>query len=273
MSVTRTFSTNMTCGTCLSKVRPLLDDETEIQAWTADLDDPRKTIQATFKSEQHEYLVPELLNRAGFAAQVIEANQDLPSQDTLAPQTVSIAAPARLRESAKQASFEWSNYKPLLIVIGYVLGLTALMEWTLIDQTSKTFDPKRAMTHFMGFFFLGFAFFKLLNVSKFADAFAMYDIIAKRSRVYALAYPFIELGLGLLFVTRTGLPLANIVTVIVMSVGLIGVISAVRKEQAIQCACLGTAFNLPMSVVTIIENSVMIVMAISMLALNALPHG
>lgn len=112
---------------------------------------------------------------------------------------------------------------------------------------------------------LGFAFFKLLDIPKFADAFATYDIIARRSRAYALAYPWIEVSLGLLFVTRTLPMAANIVTAVIMSIGLIGVVSAVRKKQAIQCACLGTAFNLPMSVVTIVENSVMIVMAIAML--------
>ena len=58
---------------------------------------------------------------------------------------------------------------------------------------------------------------------------------------------------------------ANILTAVIMSVGLIGVIAAVRKKQTIQCACLGTAFNLPMSVVTIIENSVMLAMALAML--------
>ena len=60
---------------------------------------------------------------------------------------------------------------------------------------------------------------------------------------------------------------ADVVTAIIMCIGLIGVLSAVQKKQAIQCACLGTEFNLPMSVVTIIENSVMIVMAIAMFAM------
>ncbi len=51
-------------------------------------------------------------------------------------------------------------------------------------------------------------------------------------------------------------------------VGLVSVIAAVRKKQAIQCACLGTAFDVPMSVVTIIENSVMIVMSAAMIVLR-----
>ena len=123
------------------------------------------------------------------------------------------------------------------------------------------------MSMFMGYFFLGFAFFKLLNVSAFATAFATYDIVAKRSRAYALTYPFIELLLGAAFLSRMFPMVTNIVTAVVMSVGLVGVIQAVRNKQAIQCACLGTAFNLPMSVVTIIENSVMIAMSLAMLAM------
>jgi hypothetical protein len=48
-----------------------------------------------------------------------------------------------------------------------------------------------------------------------------------------------------------------------MAVGLAGVIRAVVSKQSIRCACLGTGFNLPMSTVTIIENSVMLVMAVA----------
>ena len=121
------------------------------------------------------------------------------------------------------------------------------------------------MRFFMGFFFLGFAFFKLLDVSKFADAFATYDIVAKRSRLYALLYPFLEFSLGMAFIMGWLPALVNTVTLVVMGVGLIGVIKAVRKRQVIQCACLGTVFNLPMSAVTIIENSTMILMALFML--------
>lgn len=257
MIKTHTFATNMTCGNCLAKVRPLLDGEPNIASWSANLDDPRKTITVDLADNATSERVVHLIGQAGFEANLVETAE--PTSTASQVETVSMGVPQA------KPSFKLSTYQPLLIVVGYVLGLTVLFEWTL-----GSFEPMRAMSYFMGFFFLGFAFFKLLDVSKFADAFASYDIVAKRSRAYALAYPFLELGLGLLFVTRVALPVANIVTAIVMSVGLIGVVSAVRKKQVIQCACLGTAFNLPMSVVTIIENSVMIVMAISMLVLNVL---
>jgi hypothetical protein len=50
-----------------------------------------------------------------------------------------------------------------------------------------------------------------------------------------------------------------------MSVSLVGVVQSVLNKQKIRCACLGTVFNLPMSTVTIIEDSLMIAMSAGML--------
>ncbi len=233
------FSTTMTCGKCLSKLRPLLDENEKILSWEADLADPRKIVRVRLAENTPASTVVELIAQAGFVGtQIIN---DPTAEHPIARQSTLLA-----------------TYKPLFLVVSYVVGASILFEFS---QTEWLWP--RLMNNFMGFFFLGFAFFKLLDVRKFADAFASYDIVAKRSRIYALAYPFVELSLGLLFVTQTLPIFANIATSIVMAVGLVGVISAVRKQQAIQCACLGTAFNLPMSVVTIVENSVMLVMALA----------
>ncbi len=241
------FSTTLTCGGCLQKVTPLLDSEPTIDKWEADLNDPCKLLKFDLNAQGRPDAIAELIGRAGFSATLIDE----------APK------PSKVSGAVKPAkSFRISNYLPLFLVVTYVIGLAAFAQFQ-----QPAWDWSGFMTFFMGFFFLGFAFFKLLSVSKFADAFATYDIVAKRSHAYALVYPWIEVGLGLLFVTGTWLVAANIATAIVMSIGLVGVVSAVRKKQTIQCACLGTAFNLPMSVVTIIENSVMIVMALLMLIL------
>src|SRR5688572_10416912 len=55
------------------------------------------------------------------------------------------------------------------------------------------------MRWFMGVFFAVFAFFKFIGYKMFALMFAGYDIVAKRVRLYAYAYPFIELGLAILY--------------------------------------------------------------------------
>lgn len=159
-----------------------------------------------------------------------------------------------------ESDFRLSNYWPLGLVVLHLLLACGYFAWR--DTADFSWSTMSLMADFMGGFFIVFAFFKWLNVIKFADAFSTYDVIAKRSRIYALAYPAIETGLGSAFMFRL-FPLAtNLITGLVMAVGLVGVVSAVRSGRSIQCACLGTAFNLPMSVVTIVENSVMLIMAL-----------
>jgi hypothetical protein len=58
----------------------------------------------------------------------------------------------------------------------------------------------------------------------------------------------------------------NLATLVVILVGIVGVSRALLQKRRIQCACLGTVFNLPMSKVTFIEYGVMAIMASVMLA-------
>lgn len=241
----QTYQTNLRCQKCLAKIGPLLDADERVRDWSADLTDPKKMLTVKLHDAADSDRVVELMNEAGYDATPMHSE--------------SARATATATDESR-SGFKLSNYKPLLLVIAYVVGATAIAE-----SIHGEFVWPRAMNYFMGFFFLGFAFFKLLNIPAFADAFSTYDVVAKRSRLYALAYPWIELGLGVLFVSGA-LPLvANGVTAGVMAIGLVGVVGAVFRKQVIQCACLGTVFNLPMSVVTIVENSVMLAMAIAML--------
>jgi hypothetical protein len=52
-----------------------------------------------------------------------------------------------------------------------------------------------------------------------------------------------------------------------MGVSIIGVLQSLVNKRKIQCACLGTVFNLPMSTVTVIEDALMMVMSGTMLVL------
>jgi hypothetical protein len=64
--------------------------------------------------------------------------------------------------------------------------------------------------------------------------------------------------------------LVNSITLIVMVVGAIGVVRSLTQRQQIRCACLGTVFNLPMSVVTLTEDALMAGMAAVMLLAHLL---
>lgn len=238
------FSTTLSCSSCLSKLRPILDGDERIVEWEVDLADARKRLLVKATDMDAESIVS-LVKRAGFDALELKVNESLDLETS---------------STSTATSFRLSIYWPLFLVVCYVIGMASFSEWLQGDWVWR-----RWMGYFMGFFFIGFAFFKLLDVPKFSKAFASYDIVAAKSSAYGHVYPFIELALGLLFVTQTSLPIANGLTILVMGVGLIGVVNAVRNEREIQCACLGTAFNLPMSGVTIVENSVMLLMAVLML--------
>ena len=153
-----TFSTTMTCGGCLSKVKPYLDDNADIKSWEADLQDPRKLLRFELAENAQPDAIASLIGQAGFTAtQINETSKSTDFQE----------------ESATKPRFEFSTYKPLFLVVSYVIGAAALFE-----LSHPSWELSRFMNNFMGFFFLGFAFFKLLNIAKFADAFATYDIVA-----------------------------------------------------------------------------------------------
>lgn len=240
----RHYKTNLNCGSCIAKVKPALDAEASIARWSVDTADPAKRL--TVEGDQvSTATVERLVASAGFRV--------LGELDGAAP----APGPAEQEPSRKNLA----AYYPLLLVLAFLLGTVAIVEYR-----SGEFDWRRAMNVFMGAFFLVFSFFKLLDIRGFASAFQSYDVLARKSLAYAYAYPFIELLLGIAYAAAL-FPLAtNVVTLAVMSLGLVGVAQTLLAKRQIQCACLGTVFNLPMSFVTLVEDGAMAGMAAIMLA-------
>jgi hypothetical protein len=223
-------------------VKPYLDEAESIEEWKVDTTDTRKVLTVTGENLTVEQ-VSERVAAAGF--DVIGQIEDLPNSVAIEHKTF------------------LDTYKPLILVFSYVLGTTLLTEFA-----SGRFDILVVMSKFMGGFFLVFSFFKILNLNGFANAFQSYDIIARRSRYFALVYPFIELTLGLAYLLNV-IPLAiNVITFAIMLIGLAGVAQALMQKKRIQCACLGTVFNLPMSNVTFVEDGVMALMAATMIIME-----
>ena len=111
-----------------------------------------------------------------------------------------------------------------------------------------------------------FSFFKFLDPRGFASAFRMYDPLAKVIPGWSWIYPYIELMLGVAYVMSWQPFATNVITLILMSVGGMGVLQTLLQKRTIRCACLGTALNLPMTKVTLVENGTMAAMAAFMLA-------
>lgn len=163
-------------------------------------------------------------------------------------------------EMTEQTKSWFETYKPILLIFFYITLTTVL-----IQINNQHFDLMQWMRHFMAAFFLVFSFFKLLNLKGFAESYAMYDILARRFPSWAYIYAFIELALGIGYMIDFNPIVINTVSFFVMSVSIIGVLKTVLNKQQIQCACLGDIFHLPMSIVTIIEDALMIIMAAFML--------
>lgn len=151
---------------------------------------------------------------------------------------------------------------PLALIVGYIAGAVALATYFRIPAgwSWHTF-----MLDFMAGFFLVFSFFKLLDLRGFVDAYQSYDIIARPVRPWGFAYPFVELALGIAYLVRWELTTVSIITLVLMLVGSVGVLRALLNKNAIRCACLGTALNLPMTTVTLVEDLGMAAMAAAML--------
>lgn len=163
-------------------------------------------------------------------------------------------------EMMEQTKSWFETYKPILLLFFYITLVTIL-----IQIFNHHFDWMQWMQHFMAGFFLIFSFFKMLDLKGFAESYVMYDVIAKHMPVWAYIYAFLELALGIAYLINFSPRITNIITFIVMTISIIGVLQSVLNKKKIQCACLGAVFNLPMSTVTIIEDGLMIAMSAFMI--------
>lgn len=232
--MTHTYKvTGMTCSSCEAKVKSILLSLSDVTS--ADVSRDKST--ATITMDKH-------INLNTF-------------REALGGEKSKYQISATEHSEAAEQTKSWlETYKPILLIFGYIIVSTLVVQFS-----NETFNTMQWMQHFMAGFFLVFSFFKLLNIKGFAESYAMYDVVAKRLPAWGYIYALIELGLGIAFITNYQPIITNWVTLVVMSVSIIGVLQSVLNKKKIQCACLGDVFKLPMSTVTIIEDGLMILMS------------
>jgi copper chaperone CopZ len=222
----------MTCSGCAAKVTYTLQQIDSVSEVAVDLD----AKQATLTAERSIDLTEVASELAPFPKYSVTASAPNAAASGLKP-------------------IHWRTYWPLILIGLFISVVTTGITW----QTTGTLTTW--MEYFMGGFFLVFSFFKFLDIRGFAASYRSYDLLAKAVPAYGFIYPFLELALGLAWAFEGGTYRIALSTVVLMGFSAIGVIAAVTRKQQIQCACLGTVFNLPMSTVTIIEDLLMVVMA------------
>lgn len=223
----------MTCSGCAAKVTYTLQQIDSVSEVTVDLDARQATVRA---------------NRPIDVSEVSSQLAQFPKY-SVGPTASNTDTAAALKP------VHWRTYWPLILIGLFISVVATGITW----QTAGTMTAW--MEYFMGGFFLVFSFFKFLDIRGFAESYRSYDLLAKAVPAYGFVYPFLELALGLAWAFEGGTFRVALSTVALMGFSAIGVIAAVSRRQQIQCACLGTVFNLPMSTVTIIEDLLMVGMA------------
>ena len=253
----------MTCTSCAAKVQAQLEALPEVASARVDKATDTATVELAVPAGQAylqaaldaKYRLSDIGDRPGEGLGALSQNSTHAHHHAatdLTPDT-----------DAADGERSWlETYRPLLTIVGLIALTTVLAE----ASSAGAFDFRTWMRLFMAGFFIVFAGFKLLDLRGFSDSYRMYDVVAKRVPVWGLLYPFVELGLGLAYLTNVAPFWTNVQTIVVLGVSAIGVIRSVLDERAIKCACLGTGFNLPMSTVTIVEDVGMVAMAAAMLA-------
>jgi copper chaperone CopZ len=241
--MTHTYQiTGMTCTSCLAKVQGLLTKVPGVKKVDISL------AEGTADITMAQHIPTETLQ---------QALADYPKYQLSEAETKHAMS---MPDDGAETKGWVQTYKPILLIATYLLVIAFIA-----GLSSGQFSLPTTMRVFMSGFFLIFSFFKLLDIQGFADSYAMYDLVAKRIKAWGYIYVFVEVALGVLYATATLPTLTNSITLVVMSVSLIGVIQSVLDKRKIRCACLGAVFNLPMSTVTIVEDGLMIVMSLAML--------
>ena len=169
-----------------------------------------------------------------------------------------MATTVKQREEGRGRSIR--DYQPLIALILLMLLAASALQVRADIAGATTF-----MHHFMGFFLVVYAMFKIFDLDGYADGFEMYDLLASRVRAYGYVYPFIELALGLAYLSFASPTITYVLTILVFGFGTLGVLNGLRKGLDMDCPCMGSILKVPLSTVSLVENVAMSVMAAIML--------
>lgn len=119
---------------------------------------------------------------------------------------------------------------------------------------------------FMGIALSMLANQKLMDLDSFVESFEKYDLITQRVKPYSRAFPFLELLLGLGFLSGVAPVATGIGSLILGTSGAVSVFKAVYIDKLeLNCACVGGNSKAPLGVVSFLENAIMVVMGAALL--------
>jgi hypothetical protein len=154
------------------------------------------------------------------------------------------------------------SLKENLKLVGiFVFLLTA----ATIMGTLDGFNLLEWIRWFMGGFMIIFGGLKLVGIEVFIKVFPLYDVIARKVPIYKYLFSLIQVFIGLLYLLGSMSYARDITTVLIGLSGFIGMTKIVSRKGHVKLSYLGTIIKLRFSTVTLIENGVMVVLALIML--------
>ncbi|AXC48639.1 glutaredoxin [Paracoccus suum] len=165
-----------------------------------------------------------------------------------------------------------TSYRPVIALF----ATTALM--AMAASYAVTGNPLTLMAAewFIGFSMAVLALLKLQNVETFATMFLNYDLLAERWVPYGYIYPFAEGLAGVLMIAGALTWLSVPIALFIGTVGAVSVFKAVYVEnRELKCACVGGGSNVPLGFISLVENLMMIAMAVwmALAAFGVAPEG
>ncbi len=158
-----------------------------------------------------------------------------------------------------------TTYTPVIAVF----SMTALMALAASYAVFGTPLTVRAAEWFIAFSMCVLALLKLQDVESFSSMFLGYDLLGQRWVRYAYAYPFCEALVGVLMVAGA---LSWLSIPVALFIGTVGAVSVVKAgyvdRREIKCACVGGSGSVPLGFVSLIENLMMVAMAVWMLSIG-----
>ena len=230
----RLHVTGMTCTSCVARVEGALTAVSGVEHVHVDLKQGTAMVSGG-----------DGLTRATLVQAVIGAGYGVSSE--------AVAEAETSKDARASATNSAASFAPLLVAVA-LIGAGSLASG----------GADGFMARFMGGFFLVFGGLKLLDLRGFVSAYAMYDLLAARVNAYGWVYPFLEVGLGLAYLGMPGEASLHLATLGLMAFSSVGVILALTRGEKLKCACMGTAFNLPMTTVTVVEDLGMAAMVAAM---------
>lgn len=154
-------------------------------------------------------------------------------------------------------------YQPVIAVFAVAFLLSFATGWLV----SGSFITSQTILWFIALAMVLLGLQKLRDIDSFSDLFMTYDVLARKWPNYGKIYPILETGAGLFMFAGLFTIFVAPLTIAFAGIGAWSVYKAVYIEKReLKCACVGGDSATPLGFVSLMENVMMVAMAVWMLS-------